>query len=132
MERLYEAREVCKITGVNSRTLLNWTERRLITPTVEAEGSGVRRKYSFDKIIEIKIMSLMVNGGFRMTEAKKIIKTLEISQDSPLMMPISIASDPQKIYLSEAAAGVELVVDAVYIKHQLLKQVIRLGGEKGS
>lgn len=73
MEGLYETREVCKILELSSRRIINWVERDFIVPAQEGKGPGIRRKYSFENLIQMKLLKDLFEIGMRLSEAKKII-----------------------------------------------------------
>lgn len=60
MERLYETREAAKILQLSQRRIINWVERGFIVPSKKGQGPGIRRKYSFDNIVQIRIMDELI------------------------------------------------------------------------
>lgn len=63
MEKLYETREVAKILQLSQRRIINWAERAFIAPAKEGKGPGIRRQYSFDNIVKMKIMNDLILLG---------------------------------------------------------------------
>ena len=42
--------------GINPRSLISWSERKLLKPLKDADGRGSSREYSFTNLIEISII----------------------------------------------------------------------------
>jgi DNA-binding transcriptional MerR regulator len=64
-KREFVHKEVLKIfPWIKARTLISWSERGLIKPEFEeASGRGTRRRYSYQNLIEIGVVSELLDYG---------------------------------------------------------------------
>ena len=71
MQQGYTGPEVCKITGITYRQLDHWTTSNLIKASIRnLKGSGFHRVYSFQDIIQIKLVN-------KLREAALVFRKLE-------------------------------------------------------
>ena len=64
MQQGYTGPEVCKITGITYRQLDHWTTSKLISASIRnLKGSGFHRIYSFQDIIQIKLVNKLREAG---------------------------------------------------------------------
>ena len=74
MEKTYLASDVCRITGVERRTIQTWVDGGFLSPSVEkAEGPGTRNRWSEDDLVAIKIFSHLLTKGFSREAASNIV-----------------------------------------------------------
>jgi DNA-binding transcriptional MerR regulator len=70
-------RDVLKIfPNLKARTLISWSEKGLLSPSVGASGSGSRRIYSEKNLIEIGVIRELVDYRFPTKIVKPIIDAL--------------------------------------------------------
>src|SRR6266581_1188771 len=76
----YRGPNVCKIVGISYRQLDYWARTGLATPSVQpAMGSGSQRLYSFEDLIELKLIKKLLDTGVslqRVREAIDYLRTL--------------------------------------------------------
>ena len=60
----YRVPDVCKIVGISYRQLDYWARTGLLTPSVrEAGGSGTQRLYSFQDLVQLKVIKKLIDAG---------------------------------------------------------------------
>ena len=60
----YRGPQTCKIVGITYRQLDYWTRTGLVTPSVqEATGSGSQRLYSFNDLLQLKVIKSLTDAG---------------------------------------------------------------------
>lgn len=67
-DRLFLNHEVARITGINGRTIISWSEKRLVVPFEESPGVGKKRLYSYTNLLEFALFDALLNSvgmGFR-------------------------------------------------------------------
>ena len=76
----YTSTQVINISGFTHRQLDDWARKgRPVVPSLqEASGSGSRRMYSFQDLLEIRVVRTLVDGGFSLN---KISSTFEYIRD---------------------------------------------------
>lgn len=106
----YRAPQVCSLVNITYRQLDYWARTDLIRPTVQsASGSGSQRLYSFNDIVQLKVVKRLLDAGMslkRIRSAVEILRT-QLESDSPLS-DVTLLSDGATIY---AAHSPDEVVD---------------------
>jgi DNA-binding transcriptional MerR regulator len=60
----YRAPQVCEIVGITYRQLDYWARTGLVRPSIEtAYGSGTQRRYSFEDLVELRLVGFMLDSG---------------------------------------------------------------------
>ena len=73
----YRGPAVCKIVGITYRQLDHWTRTSLIEPSVaSAQGSGSQRLYSYNDLVELKVVKSLLDGGLSLQRVRKVIEQL--------------------------------------------------------
>jgi len=73
----YRGPTVCKIVGISYRQLDYWARTGLVTPSVqEAHGSGTQRLYSFDDIVQIKVIKRLTDAGVSLQRVRMAVEDL--------------------------------------------------------
>ena len=77
--KIFRNKDIVEITGLTMRQIVNWTDKGLIVPVLEANGAGSKREYSFRNILEIAIIRELFEIGFGIWRVKKIMKEVRKS-----------------------------------------------------
>jgi DNA-binding transcriptional MerR regulator len=103
----YRVPEVCKAVGISYRQLDYWARTGLVTPSIqEAGGSGTQRLYSFQDMLQLRIIKKLLDAGVSLQQIRKAIEYLNDTKQ-PLHR-VTLMSDGNRIY---AADSPEAVVD---------------------
>jgi DNA-binding transcriptional MerR regulator len=134
----YRGPNVCKIVGITYRQLDYWTTTGLVTPSVrDAEGSGSQRLYSFDDIVQLRIIKSLLDTGVSL---QRIRTAIEFVRERGLSLRhITLLSDGQTVYaLDDQREIIDLIakgqgvfaiaVDPVYA--ELEAEITRLPAER--
>jgi DNA-binding transcriptional MerR regulator len=85
--RDFENRDVVRILGVHPKTLIDWSMIGLVTPTVEATGTGTRRRYSERNLVELAIIQTLLADGIKRDIVQAIAQGFdEPAADGPLSL----------------------------------------------
>lgn len=69
--------QVCRIVGITYRQLDYWARTNLIRPSVrDAAGSGSKRRYSYDDLLELKVIKSLLDAGVALRSARKALEYL--------------------------------------------------------
>jgi DNA-binding transcriptional MerR regulator len=69
--------QVCKIVGITYRQLDYWARTDLLRPSLtDASGSGSQRRYSYQDIVELKVVKQLLDAGVNLQKARTAIDTL--------------------------------------------------------
>ena len=106
-EQGYRVPEVCRVTGITYRQLDYWARTGLVHPSIrEAGGSGTQRLYSFQDLLELRIIKSWLDTGVALPRIRKVIEHLR-EMGEP-MTGVTLVSDGTTIY---AADSPEAMVD---------------------
>ena len=70
----YRGPQTCKIVGITYRQLDYWTRTGLVTPSLqEAQGSGTQRLYSFNDLLQLKVIKGLTDAGASLQKIRQAI-----------------------------------------------------------
>ncbi len=73
----FTGKQACGIVGITYRQLDYWARTSLLVPSVEqAHGTGTRRLYSFQDLINLKVLKQMLDGGISLQNARRAVDCL--------------------------------------------------------
>jgi DNA-binding transcriptional MerR regulator len=95
--RGYRGPQVCKIVGISYRQLDYWARTGLAMPSVQpAQGSGSQRLYSFEDLVELKLIKKLLDAGVSLHRVRGAIDYLRgLGQD---LSGVTLVSDGATIY----------------------------------
>src|SRR5437867_13317559 len=101
-EQGYRVPEVTKAVGISYRQLDYWARTGLVTPSIkEAGGSGTQRLYSFQDLVQLRVIKKLLDAGVSLQRIRSAIDYLrENMQRQP--QGITIRSDGSSIYAGES------------------------------
>ena len=106
----YRAPQVCSLVKITYRQLDYWARTDLIRPSVQsAAGSGSQRLYSFNDIVQLKVVKRLLDAGMSLKRIRSAVEILreQLQSNSPLS-DVTLLSDGATIY---AAHSPDEVVD---------------------
>ena len=88
---------VCKIVGISYRQLDYWARTGLATPSIQpAQGSGSQRLYSFEDLIELRLIKKLLDAGVSLRQVRGAIDYLRgLGSD---LSGVTLVSDGVSIY----------------------------------
>jgi DNA-binding transcriptional MerR regulator len=76
----YRGPQVCKIVGITYRQLDHWDRTGLKSPSlVRAKGSGTQRLYSYQDVVDLRIIKQLLDAGVTLQRARRAIDFLRES-----------------------------------------------------
>jgi DNA-binding transcriptional MerR regulator len=104
-EHGYRGPTVCKIVGITYRQLDYWARTGLVEPTVQrAEGSGTQRLYSFDDVLQIKVVKRLLDTGVSLQKVRLAVEELRARGRS--LAESTLISDGVSVYALDDDAEV--------------------------
>jgi DNA-binding transcriptional MerR regulator len=98
----YRGPEVCKIAGISYRQLDYWARTELVTPSIrEAGGSGTQRLYSFQDLIELRVIKKLLDAGVSLQNVRKAVDYLR-SHMGTEPTSVTLMSDGVRVYACES------------------------------
>ena len=93
----YRGPQACKIVGVTYRQLDYWTRTGLIIPSLQqATGSGSQRLFSFNDLLQLKVIKSLADAG---ASLQKIRQAIDYVRDN-------LADDWARLTIVTDGAGV--------------------------
>jgi DNA-binding transcriptional MerR regulator len=73
----FSGRRTAEIVGITYRQLDYWARTDLIRPTLaDAAGSGSRRRYSYQDLLELKVVKNLLDAGIRLEQVRQVFTYL--------------------------------------------------------
>jgi len=77
LESGYSGTRTAKVVGISYRQLDYWARTDLIRPSLsDASGSGSRRKYSYNDLLELKAIKKLLDAGIKLEQVRKVFSYL--------------------------------------------------------
>src|SRR5712691_7247531 len=128
-----------RLTGVTYRQLDYWDKTGLVRPSIRgAEGKGSRRIYSFQDVVELRVVSRMLASGVSLPAVRKAVRYLQSHFDRvtrPLAQLTLVASgrnvlvrtdDPRHLVDATSGGQVVVAVPVAAIAREVEKNVVEL------
>ena len=141
----YTGKRAAEIVGITYRQLDYWARTDLVRPSLaDAHGSGSRRRYSYQDLLELKVIKTLLDAGIRLEMVRDVFAYLRenlgadvasanlvISGSSPLLV-----SGEEIIDLIQQGQGVLNVLPLAGVKQELDDAIVELfpaaGGAAGA
>ena len=76
-EHGYSGTVAAKVVGISYRQLDYWARTDLIRPSLsDATGSGSRRSYSYNDLLELKAIKKLLDAGIKLEQVRKVFEYL--------------------------------------------------------
>ena len=103
----YRVPEVTRVVGISYRQLDYWARTGLVRPSIrDAGGSGTQRLYSFQDLLQLKVIKKLLDTGVELRRIRKAVDHLKAMGETP--HGVTLMSDGVRIY---EGATPEAVVD---------------------
>jgi DNA-binding transcriptional MerR regulator len=98
----YRVPQVCKVVGISYRQLDYWARTGLVTPSIrEAGGSGTQRLYSFQDMVQLRVVKKLLDAGLSLQKIRKAVGFLqEHLDDGPAQ--VTLLSDGSSVYAAQS------------------------------
>ena len=102
----YRGPQTCKIVNITYRQLDYWTRTGLVIPSVQpAHGSGTQRLYSFNDLLQLKVIKSLTDAGASLQKVRQAIDYVRdhLSDD---WSKVTIVTDGDGVYACTSDAEV--------------------------
>jgi DNA-binding transcriptional MerR regulator len=73
----YSGTQAAKVVGISYRQLDYWARTDLLRPSLsDASGSGSRRRYSYNDLLELKTIKKLLDAGIKLEQVRKVFTYL--------------------------------------------------------
>ena len=82
-EQGYSGTSTAKIVGITYRQLDYWARTGLVRPSLAAAtGSGSRRSYSYQDLLELKVIKNLIDAGLKLESVRDVFEYLREQLDT--------------------------------------------------
>jgi len=120
----YRGPQACKIVDITYRQLDYWTRTGLVSPTVQpARGSGTQRLYSFNDLLQLKVIKGLTDAGASLQKVRQAIDYVRenLADD---WSKVTIVADGSGVYACTSDAE---VVDLLRSGQGVLGAIVAVG-----
>jgi len=98
----YRVPDVCRVVGISYRQLDYWARTDLVTPSVrDAGGSGTQRLYSFQDLVQLRVIKKLLDAGVSLQRIRRAVKFLREHMNKQVQ-GITLMSDGSSVYACES------------------------------
>src|SRR5438093_7019985 len=116
--------QTCKIVGITYRQLDYWTRTGLVVPSVAAaRGSGTQRLYSFNDLLQLKVIKSLTDAGASLQKVRQAIDYVRDHLEDD-WSKVTIVTDGGGVYACTSDAE---VVDLLRSGQGVLGAVVAVG-----
>lgn len=73
----YSGTQAAKVVGITYRQLDYWARTDLIRPSLsDAAGSGSRRLYSYNDLVELRVIKTLLDAGIKLESVREVFRYL--------------------------------------------------------
>ena len=120
----YRGPQACKIVDVTYRQLDYWTRTGLVVPSVqEAQGSGTQRLYSFNDLLQLKVIKSLTDAGASLQKVRQAIDYVRNHLEGDWSR-VTIVTDGRGVY---ACTSDEEIIDLLRSGQGVLGAVVAVG-----
>ena len=120
----YRGPQACKIVDITYRQLDYWTRTGLVNPSIQAAaGSGTQRLYSFNDLLQLKVIKSLTDAGASLQKVRQAIDYVRdhLADD---WAAVTIVADGAGVYACTSDAE---VIDLLRSGQGVLGAVVAVG-----
>jgi DNA-binding transcriptional MerR regulator len=114
--KTYSTIEVAHMSGFSVRQIAYWAQQGIIVPSVQqAHGSGTRRRYSFDDLLQLRFIRQLRSHGWSLQKIREAIARLRDIMDDPqsLQKAVLVHGSQTILAICKTKEGERIILDAL-------------------
>lgn len=136
----FSGTQAAKVVGISYRQLDYWARTDLIRPSLsDATGSGSRRQYSYQDLLELRVIKTLLDAGIKLESVRKVFAFLREKVNTDIASAhlvisgnsVVLAHDDELVDVLANGQGVLNVLALASVKTQVDDQVVSLGYDGG-
>lgn len=138
----FSGQHAAKVVGISYRQLDYWARTDLIRPSLsDAAGSGSRRRYSYQDLLELRVIKTLLDAGIRLESVREVFTYLRehVSTDIAAAhlvisgQSVVLAQGDELVDVLRRGQGVLNVLSLAGVKNDVDAQLVplRVGGTVG-
>ncbi len=112
----YTTTEVAHISGFSVRQIAYWASQGIIVPSIQqASGSGTRRRYSFNDLLQLRFVRQLMNYGWSLQKIREAISRLRDVMDDPnsLQKAVLVHGSQTILAICKTKEGERIILDTL-------------------
>lgn len=135
MEQGFSGTQAAKVVGITYRQLDYWARTDLIRPSLsDAAGSGSRRRYSYQDLLELRVIKTLLDAGIKLESVREVFDFLREKVDTDIAaahlvisgQSVVLAQGDELIDVLQKGQGVLNVLSLAGVKHEVDTQLVPL------
>ena len=131
----FSGRQTAEIVGISYRQLDYWARTDLIRPSLaDASGSGSRRRYSYQDLLELRVIKTLLDAGIKLESVREVFTYLRSHVPSDIAsahlvisgQTVVLAQGDELIDVVKQGQGVLNVLSLAGVKNDVDAQLIPL------
>jgi DNA-binding transcriptional MerR regulator len=135
MEQGFSGTHAAKVVGITYRQLDYWARTDLIRPSLsDAAGSGSRRRYSYQDLLELRVIKTLLDAGIKLESVREVFDFLREKVDTDIAaahlvisgQSVVLAQGDELIDVLKQGQGVLNVLSLAGVKDEVDAQLVPL------
>ncbi len=131
----FSGRQTAEVVGISYRQLDYWARTDLIRPSLtDASGSGSRRRYSYQDLLELRVIKTLLDAGIKLESVREVFNYLREHVTSDIAsahlvisgQTVVLAQGDELIDVVKQGQGVLNVLSLAGVKNDVDAQLIPL------
>jgi DNA-binding transcriptional MerR regulator len=131
----FSGRQTAEVVGISYRQLDYWARTDLIRPSLtDASGSGSRRRYSYQDLLELRVIKTLLDAGIKLESVREVFNYLRKHVSSDIAsahlvisgQTVVLAQGDELIDVVKQGQGVLNVLSLAGVKNDVDAQLIPL------
>ena len=131
----FSGRQTADVVGISYRQLDYWARTDLIRPSLtDASGSGSRRRYSYQDLLELRVVKTLIDAGIRLESVREVFAYLRTHVSADIAsahlvisgQTVVLAQGDELIDVVKQGQGVLNVLSLAGVKSDIDAQLIPL------
>ncbi len=131
----FSGRQTADVVGISYRQLDYWARTDLIRPSLtDASGSGSRRRYSYQDLLELRVVKTLIDAGIRLESVREVFAYLRTHVSADIAsahlvisgQTVVLAQGDELIDVVKQGQGVLNVLSLAGVKNDIDAQLIPL------
>lgn len=116
ISKIYSTSDVAQMSGFSVRQIGYWAKQGIVIPSIQqARGSGTRRRYSADDLLQLRFVRRLMNHGWSIQKIRVAINKLREVMDDPNVLQKAIPIHGAKTILAicKTKEGERILLDCL-------------------
>ena len=131
----FSGRQTADVVGISYRQLDYWARTDLIRPSLtDASGSGSRRRYSYQDLLELRVVKTLIDAGIKLESVREVFAYLRTHVRADIAsahlvisgQTVVLAQGDELIDVVKQGQGVLNVLSLAGVKNDIDAQLIPL------